>query len=238
MADTITIPTPDGDMPAQRAAPDGPARGGVVVIQEAFGLTPHIGDVCDRLAAAGWAAIAPALFHREGAPVFADDDWEPILKTMGTLNPEGIAIDVDAAVDRLAEEGFPAERVAVIGFCMGGTVVLAAAARRPLGAAVTFYGGGVGQGRFGLPALVELAPGLQTPWLGLYGDRDKGIPVEDVERLRSAAAEAPVATEVVRYADADHAFHNDTRPQVYDEAAAVDAWGRTLAWLDRNIPAA
>ena len=94
---------------------------------------------------------------------------------------------------------------------MGGSVTLVAAADHELGAAVTFYGGGVSQGRFGFDPLVEVAPRLQTPWLGLFGDLDQGIPIDDVEALRAAAATAPVSTEVVRYAEAGHGFNCDQR---------------------------
>jgi carboxymethylenebutenolidase len=117
---------------------------------------------------------------------------------------------------------------------MGGSVSFLAAARRPLGAAVTFYGGGVAEGRFGMPALVELAPQLQTPWLGLFGDQDQTIPVDQVEALRIAAASAPVATEIVRYADAEHGFHCDARSS-YHEASAKEAWALALQWFDTNL---
>lgn len=117
---------------------------------------------------------------------------------------------------------------------MGGTVSLVAGARSELGAAVTFYGGGVREGRFGEPALVDLAPTLRSPWLGLYGDADTGIPTEEVEELRAAAARASVETEVVRYPDAGHGFHCDAR-DAYDAPAARDAWSRTLEWLGRHL---
>ena len=84
-----------------------------------------------------------------------------------------------------------------------------------------------------MPSHLELAPSLETPWLGLYGDLDQGIPVDDVEALRAAAAEAEVPTEIVRYADANHGFHCDGRPEVFHAAAAEDAWRRTLEWFDR-----
>jgi carboxymethylenebutenolidase len=84
--------------------------------------------------------------------------------------------------------------------------------------------------------LVELAPGLQTPWLGLFGDEDQGIPVDQVEALRTAVATAPVPTEIVRYPAAGHGFHCDARPDSYHEASAQDAWGRTLDWFERYLP--
>jgi carboxymethylenebutenolidase len=118
---------------------------------------------------------------------------------------------------------------------MGGTVSFLAGARRRLGAAVSFYGGGVAEGRFGMPPLVELAPSLQTPWLGLYGDQDPSIPVEQAEALREAAGRASVPTELVRYPEAGHGFHCDDRPSAYHEASAADAWSRTLSFFGEHL---
>ena len=99
---------------------------------------------------------------------------------------------------------------------------------------MTFYGGGVSQGRFGFPAMVEVASMIRCPWLGLFGDLDTGIPVDDVEALRAAAATAGQPTEVVRYAEAEHGFNCDRRAS-YHEPSATDAWSRTLAWFDRYL---
>ncbi|MCU1377305.1 MAG: hypothetical protein JWN29_288 [Acidimicrobiales bacterium] len=231
----VTIDTPDGAMPAAVAEPAGEPRGAVVVIQEAFGLTDHIEDVARRLADVGWLAVAPALFHRSGSPVFEyGSDFKDLLPVFSALNAEGIAADLEATIGYLSGRGVPSERIGIVGFCMGGTVALHAASRYPLGAAVTFYGGGVAEGRFGLAPLVEQATALQAPWLGLYGDLDKGIPVEQVEALRQAAATAPVDTEVVRYAEADHGFNCDARESYHADSAA-DAWTRTLAWFDKHL---
>ncbi len=229
--------TADGPMPVYESTPDGASRGGVLVIQEAFGITGHIESIADRLAEAGWTGLAPALFHRNGSPVFAYDDLASVMPVMQTLTAAGLRMDLDAALTHLESLGHEAGALGVVGFCMGGTVALAAATLRPLGAAVTFYGGGVTEGRFGFPPLVELAPSLKTPWLGLYGDLDKSIPPESVEDLRAAAATAPVATEIVRYANGQHGFNCDARPAVYDPEAAADAWGRTLAFFDEHLGA-
>jgi carboxymethylenebutenolidase len=205
---------------------------GVVVVQEAFGVTPHILDVVSRFEAEGYAAVAPDLYHGR---VFAHDaSFDVIRPVMSSLTGDGILRDVDDAVSSL---GLPPSHVAVVGFCMGGTVAMYAGAMRELGAAVSFYGGGVTESRWpGVPPLVELAPGLRSPWLGLYGDQDKGIPVEQVEALRRAAALAPVPTRMERFADAGHAFFNDARTASYHRSSAEKAWPMVLAWLRQNLP--
>jgi len=233
--ETLTVTTGDGPMPVFTATPADPARGAVVVIQEAFGVTSHIQDIAERLAGAGWHAVAPALFHRQGSPSLAYDDFEKVMPLMQQLTAEGLTTDLTACFDHLEAVGFPAVRTGIVGFCMGGTVAFYAGTLRPLGAAVTFYGGGVNEGRFGLPSLIELAPSLQAPWLGLYGDLDQGIPTTDVELLRQATAASAVESEVVRYADAEHGFNCNDRPKVYNPTAAADAWQRMLDWFDRHV---
>jgi len=212
-------------------------RGGILVVQEAFGLTTHIEDVTRRLAEAGWYAVAPALFHRQGAPVFAYDDVPSARAVMEQLSAGGIEEDVAAAFEHLKARGFAASQVGVVGFCMGGSVAFYAAAGRELGAAVTFYGGGIASGRFGSPSQIDLAPNLRTPWLGLYGDLDTTIPTDEVESLRTAMAGARVPTEIVRYADAAHGFNCDERPSVFNHNAAKNAWSRTLAWFEAHARA-
>lgn len=220
--------------PLFEASEGGVASGAVVVVQEAFGVNDHIKDLTQRFAAEGYHAVAPHFFHRSGDPVLGYDQLDEAFKHIGQLTREGIEEDLDAAFAHLGEHGFTDDRIAVVGFCMGGTVAFLAGWRRALGAAVTFYGGGIAEGRFGAPALKDIAPELKTPWLGCYGDQDKGIPTEQVEQLRAAAARAPVDTEVVRYPDAGHGFHCDAR-EAYHEPSARDAWSRTLVWLDGHL---
>jgi carboxymethylenebutenolidase len=222
------------DTPIYEAAEQGVPKGGVIVVQEAFGVNDHIKDIAQRFAAEGYRAIAPHFFHRSGDPVISYDDFDTAKQHIGQLTEEGIAEDLDVAYRHLHTDGLEDDRIAIVGFCVGGTVAFIEAAGHKLGAAVTFYGGGVVEGRFGAPALKDLAPQLQTPWLGLYGDQDQGIPVEQVEQLREAVANAPVDTEIVRYPDAGHGFHCDAR-SAYHEPSARDAWSRTLAWLDGHL---
>jgi carboxymethylenebutenolidase len=216
--------------------PSGEPRHGIVVIQEAFGVNDHIEDVCRRFADEGYLAVAPHLFHRTGDPKLSYDEQarSEIMEHMGAITAENVFTDVDEALAYLAEASIASSNIGVVGFCMGGTVTLAVAAMREVGAGVTFYGGGLTAGRFGFPAGVELAPQLRAPWLGLFGDLDQGIPIDDVEALRAAAATAGVTTEVVRYADAGHGFHCDQRDS-YHAASASDAWRRTLAWFDEYL---
>lgn len=211
-------------------------KGGVIVAQEAFGVNGHISDVCDRLADEGWLAVAPHLFHRTGDGKFGYDDFAQVAPSMQALQADEIYADVDDALNFLVGHGVPLSATGVVGFCMGGTVALHVAASRDIGAAVTFYGGGVSASRFGFPAMVESAPALRAPWLGLFGDLDKGIPVDDVEALREAAATSGQMTEVVRYPDAEHGFNCDVRAS-YHQQSATDAWERTLTWFERYLKA-
>jgi len=232
MADRIA----DDETPLSVHSPGGSPKGGIVVVQEAFGVNDHIEDVCRRFAAEGWLAVAPHLFHRSGDPKLGYTDLAEVQPHMQALTSDGVLADVDAATAHLAGAGVSAAHQGIVGFCMGGTVALIVAAERHLGAAVTFYGGGVTTGRFGFPPMVEEAQKLQAPWLGLFGDLDKGIPVEDVEALRSAAAGSGQPTEVVRYPEAEHGFHCDQRAS-YHPASAVDAWQRTLTWFSHYLSA-
>jgi carboxymethylenebutenolidase len=231
MATTVEVAVGDTQMALYDAEPEGKVAGAVLVLQEAFGVNDHIEDVTRRLAAAGYRAVAPHLFHRSGDEPLDYGNFEKIMPHMQALTEAGLLDDIDASLRYLADAGFDRTRVGVVGFCMGGSVVFLAAVRRALGAAVTFYGGGLTEGRFGMPPLVEMAPDLQTPWLGLFGDADQGIPVDQVEALRQAADSASVPTDIVRYAQAAHGFHCDARPDSYDEEAARDGWARTLEWF-------
>jgi carboxymethylenebutenolidase len=233
----LDLTTPDGPMRAYLAKPGGDARAAVVVIQEAFGINDHIEAVTRRFADAGYVAIAPELFHRSEDPgPFSYDDFAAVIPAMSTLSDDAMLDDVDAALDHVAGLVITPDHTGIVGFCMGGRVSFLVAARRALGAAVGFYGGGIVTARFPqFPALIGEVPTLETPWLGLFGDADAGIPVEDVERLRTELVAAPVDAEVVRYPGAEHGFFCDLRPSYAPEAAA-DGWDRTLAWFARLDP--
>ena len=222
-------------MRVYEAAPDGDAKGAVIVIQEAFGVNDYIEDVTRRFADAGYHAAAPSLFHRTGGGVADYDSFDKVIEWIGALTDDGLLADVDVTIDHLRSQGFDDKQIGIVGFCMGGRVTFLVAARRAIGAGVGFYGGGIVTPRFPqLARLVDEADALQTPWLGLFGDRDTGIPVEDVEQLREALVSASAATEIVRYPEAEHGFHCDRRDAHHPESAD-DGWRRTLGWLDTHL---
>jgi carboxymethylenebutenolidase len=237
MSRTVELTTADGPMQCFEARAATPASRAVVVVQEAFGVNPYIERVTERFAGEGFDAVAPHFFHRAGGGTAPYDDFAQVIPLYEHLTDDGILMDLDAAIAHLATLGHEPAAIGVVGFCFGGRITFLAAARRAFGAAVGFYGGGIVTPRFPqFPALVGEATTLQSPWLGLFGDEDGSIPVEDVETLRTALAGAPVPAEVVRYPDAEHAFFNDERPSNYNADASADAWVRTLAWFDRHLP--
>jgi carboxymethylenebutenolidase len=240
----VTIDTTDGPMPALAGIPDGPARGAIVVIQEAFGLTGHIADVCKRLSAEGWLAVAPGIYHRWGMADFGYDDLPPALGAMKKLNPLQLHIDLDATFAWIRAHGLDAAHSAIVGFCMGGAISMWAgtaqySADAPVAASISWYAGGVGAGRFGLPRLIDLVGEVSVPWLGLYGDLDRSITPEEISELnRASRAVTGIATELVRYPYAGHGFNCDDRPDHFVPAAAADGWARMRVWLDRYVPRA
>jgi carboxymethylenebutenolidase len=234
MGQDIDVPVGDATMAIYVAEPEGDARGAVVVLQEAFGVNAHIRDVTDRFAAAGYVAAAPHLFHRSGDPELGYEDMQEVMPYIMQLQADEVEADVQATLDHLAGLGYEGRKVGAVGFCMGGSISFVAGCFWPLGAAVTFYGGGIAQSRFGFPPLFDLAPTLQSPWLGLFGDLDGGIPTNEVDGLAAAVAKTDHDTEVVRYPEANHGFHCDARGS-YHEASAKDAWGRTLAFFEQHL---
>jgi dienelactone hydrolase len=139
MAQTATVNSSGSDMKLYDVEPASTARGAVIVIQEAFGINDHIEDVCRRFAGAGYRAVAPHLFHRTGDPVIAYDDMQSVMPQLGGLSAEGLTADIDASLEYLHGAGFTDKQVGIVGFCMGGSVVVFAAAQHALGAAVTSH---------------------------------------------------------------------------------------------------
>jgi carboxymethylenebutenolidase len=233
----VTLTTPDGPMRTYEATPaTGRASSAVIVIPEAFGLNDHIESITERIAEAGHVGLGLDIFHRSGGGTAPYDDFAKVLPLFEGLTDDGLLSDVDAARAHLHDAGFEDGHIGIVGFCFGGRATFLVSLQRALGAGVGFYGGGIVSARFPqFPPLIDASATLQTPWLGLFGDADESIPVEDVERLRAALDEnAPVAHEIVRYAGAQHGFNCDQRPS-YDPSAASDGWQRALAWFGAHL---
>ena len=222
-------------VPAFYAAPAGKTNLPVVlVIQEIFGVHEYIADTCRRLAKAGYLAIAPALYARQGDPA----RYGEVAKLMSELVanvPDGqVMADLDGAVHWAGANGGDLARVAITGFCWGGRITWLYAAHGPVKAGVAWYGRLVGESNLLRPKQpVEIAPILKAPVLGLYGGKDAGIPLDTVDKMKAALADGSPqarASEFVLYPDAPHAFHADYRPS-YRQEAAEDGWKRTLAWF-------
>ncbi len=233
MYDLQLTTSPDG-VPLTVCAPSHAVRRGVVVLHEIWGVTPSIGAVTMRLAEAGYAAVAPHLYHRQDNPIPASGKVNEALRLRRTLTAPGIESDVRGAVEYLAAAG--AIKIAVLGFSMGGTIALWAAVHGPIDAAVSMYGGGVTQMRWGgIESGIALAADLRAPWLGIYGDDDSTIPVAQVERLRTALSGSTVDAQIVRYPGVGHGFALDPLAADYAHPEAEDAWRRTVEFLGTHL---
>jgi carboxymethylenebutenolidase len=235
-AGPVKIPVKDGEIPGYRAMPAG--RTGlatVVVVHEAWGVHEYIHDVCRRLAKLGYMAVAPEMFARAG-DVSRVEDTAVIVRDFIGKTPVAQAMDdLDAAVAWAARNGGDATRLAVIGFCWGGQFPLMYAAHNQrLKTAVAWYGRLSSARVPGDQTVLDIASQIRVPVLGLYGAKDSGIPVADVDKLRAALkAAGNDKSEFVVYPDAGHAFHADYRPS-YQKEAAEDGWRRMVAWFKAN----
>ena len=234
------IPVQGGELPLYFARPAGQAAAPVVlVVQEIFGVHEHIRDVCRRLARAGYFALAPELYFRQGNPATLDS-IPAILETIVAKVPDAqVLADLDACAAWGASQGGDIARLGITGFCWGGRITWLYAAHNPrLKAGVAWYGRVVGNPGANTPRHpLDVAGRLHAPVLGLYGGKDQGIPLDGVERMRAALAAgdaAARASEIVIYPEAGHAFHADYRPS-YQKTAADDGWARLLAWFARHL---
>ena len=235
MSNDITIETASGPMTtAEFDLPTG-AKSAVIVVHEAFGLNNHIRRVAQEIADEEFYTLAPDFFHRAETKIAAYDDLDTALGIMASLTDEGILEDVDAAIQHLEGKGFEKEKIGIVGFCMGGRIAFLSAVSRQLGAAVSFYGGGIVTPNIdGTPALTPKAADLSCPWLGLFGELDQMIPLEGVGELKAAVESVESETEIVIYPGADHGFHCDER-ESFNSDASADAWSRTIAWFQTYL---
>jgi carboxymethylenebutenolidase len=234
-AGEVKIPVKDGEVPAYRAMPAG-GKGlpTVLVVQEIFGVHEHIKDVCRRLAKAGYLAVAPELYARQG-DVSKLADIDQIRPIVAKVSDAQVMSDLDAAAAWAAKNGGDAAKLAITGFCWGGRITWMYSAHNPkVKAGVAWYGRVVGQPSEMSPKNpIDVARDLHAPVLGLYGGADAGIPNDTVDKMREALKAAGRKSEIHTYPDMPHGFHADYRPS-YRKAAAEDGWKRLLAWFKQH----
>jgi carboxymethylenebutenolidase len=234
LAGEIRIPSGDTQLPGYRAQPKkGKGAPVVLVVQEIFGVHEHIKDVCRRLAKLGYLAIAPELYARQGdvSKMELKDIREKVVSKVPDAQVMG---DLDATVEWAKKAGGNVAKLGMTGFCWGGRITWLYAAHSPrLKAGVAWYGRLTGDRTPLQPKFpVDVAGDLKAPVLGLYGGKDQGIPLESVEAMRKALADAKKKAEIKVYPEAGHAFLADYRPSFVKEAAE-DGWKQMLAWLER-----
>jgi carboxymethylenebutenolidase len=237
VAGEVKVPTPDGQMPAYRAMPEGAGPFPVLlVVQEIFGVHEHIKDLCRRLAKAGYLAVAPEMYARQGDVSKMTNINEIISKVVSKVPDKQVMADLDATVEWAKESGKGnTSKLGITGFCWGGRIVWLYAAHNPsLKAGVAWYGRLVGDANELQPKYpVDIAADLMAPVLGLYGGADAGIPQTSVEKMRTALAVAKPVWEIKVYPETPHGFNADYRP-TYRKQAAEDGWQRMLAWFKKH----
>ena len=233
----LTFPTGDIAMNAYRARPAGRKNAPVVlVVQEIFGIHEWIRDTTRRFAHAGYYAIAPDMFQRQGDPTKAPD-IKTLFETIVSKVPDAqVMADLDRAAAFAGTDGGNAKKLGITGFCWGGRITWLYANHNPaLKAGVAWYGRLVGPPTVLQPKNpIDVAAALKAPVLGLYGALDKGIPVSDVEKMNAALKAAKDPGFIRLFEGADHGFLADYRPS-FNEPAATEGWADALKWFGRYL---
>jgi len=223
MGDSVQFDSAAGAATGYLASPAGSldVRSGVVVIQEWWGLVPHIEDVAERFAALGYVALAPDLYHGKSTV-----EAEEAHHLMEGLDWGRAAQELAGAVAYLRSVA-GVRRVGVVGFCMGGALTVIAAADPGVDAYASFYGFP--------PAGAVALDRIDAPGLIFFGEHENAFSVPDAQAFAQQQRESGKQAEVVVYPDAGHAFFNDTRPEAYQQAAADGAWRRTVELFEQHL---
>jgi carboxymethylenebutenolidase len=233
---TVRLNTSDGQMDAYVAEPKGAGKyPGVVVIQEAFGVNDHIKKVTERIAAEGYVAIAPDIYHREAERVIAYAEMPKAIAALQRVVDGKAMEDVGVAIARLkSQSNVNPGSIGVTGFCMGGRLTYLTAAHHAgeVKCAVPYYGGGIPLGN---PSPLSRTKEIKCPMYLFFGAKDQLIPQEHVEQIRAELSAAKVPFQLQVYADAGHGFFCDDRAMSYNEGAARDAWEKTKAFFAQHL---
>jgi len=224
MGEMVEFPSNGHTVQGYLAVPGGGHGPGVVVIQEWWGLVPHIKEVADRLAGAGFVALAPDLYHGQNT-----DEPDEAMKLMMALKMDEAARDMSGAVQYLVDhEAAEGDKVGSVGFCMGGGLSLYLATLRPeIDACVSYYGV--------LPGVQPDLAAITGAVLGHYAEHDDFASPAAAADLKAQLEAEGVPVEFHQYDGCQHAFFNDTRPDVYNEEAARRSWERTLAFYNERL---
>ena len=238
----VQVPTDNGNIPAYYAMPSKMALPAspssmpiILVVQEIFGVHEHIKDVARRFAKAGYLAIAPELYHRQGDVSQLKDNKEIFAKVVSKVPDIQVMRDLDASVRWAEKNGGSRYKLGITGFCWGGRITwLYAAHNDYVKAGVAWYGRLVGDKNAMNPTNpIDVVSNIKAPVLGLYGGADAGIPNNTVEQMNTALKNAGNPSMIHLYPDTPHAFHADYRPS-YRRNEAWDGWNRCLAWFKKN----
>jgi carboxymethylenebutenolidase len=222
-------------VPAYYAAPQGKTGLPVMlVIQEIFGVTDYIADVCRRFAKMGYLAIAPEMYARQGDPRQYPEIPKLQAEVVSKVPDAQVMADIDGALAWAAAHGGNTAKAGITGFCWGGRIVWLYAATGKVKAGAAFYGRLVGNSSALTPRNpIDVVGELKAPVIGLYGGADSGIPLDTVAKMQTALEAGPAAARASRfvvYRDVGHAFHADYRPS-YRAEAAKDGWSQASAWF-------
>jgi carboxymethylenebutenolidase len=225
-----------GELTAYRAQPEGGKNlPTILVVSEIFGVHEYIADVCRRLAKLGYLAIAPELFARYGDPRKLANVQEILAAIVSKVPDKEVAADLDTCANWAKSNGGDPVRLGITGFCWGGRQTWLYAAHNPkVKAAVAWYGridGEVNERTSRWP--LDITGEIKGAVLGLYGGKDQGIPLEDVDSMQMALKKAGGKSQIHVYPEAPHAFHADYRP-TYRKDAAEDGWNRLTAWFKQH----
>jgi carboxymethylenebutenolidase len=232
---TVQLNTSDGKMEAYVAQPKGGGSyPGVVVIQEAFGVNSHIKKVAERIAAEGYVAIAPDIFHREAERIIPYSEMPKAIATLQRVVDSKAMEDVGATIGHLkSQSNVKSGSLGVIGFCMGGRLTYLAAAHhnRDVKCAAPYYGGGIPMGN---PSALSRTGEIKCPMYLFFGAKDQLIPMDHVNQIKAELTAKKVPFQMEVYPDAGHGFFCDDRGS-YHEASAKDSWGKTKAFLAQHL---
>ena len=232
MATYVSVPNTPGKLPA------------VIVVQEVFGVNSNIQSIADRFAAAGYFAVAPAMFHREGTtegirgtnPVYPYDDPDARAQAVANWQDDTIILDINTTIDWLRRHPrVNGDKIGIVGFCAGGRITYLAASSCPgLAAAVDYYGGNCFRALGAGPSPFDRTARIQCPIMGNFGELDQNPTPDDVKRIEAELQKHGKVYDFKMYPGAGHGFLCDERAS-YHEPSANDAWERTLGWFQKHL---